>query len=67
MLAEANGIADAAKRSEVMAKIQAIMVEEGVTVQPYWRSIYRHAKPGIVGWDMHIAYLPQLYKIGFAA
>ena len=67
LLAEANAIADADKRREVMAKLQAIMVEEGVTIQPYWRSLYRHAKPGLVGWDMHIAYLPRLYKIGFAA
>ena len=67
LLAEANSIADADKRREVMGKIQAIMVDEGVTIQPYWRSLYRHAVEGIVGADMHIAYLPQLYKIGFAA
>ena len=66
-LAEANSIADADARREVMAKLQAIMTEEGVTLQPYWRSLYRHSKPGFVGWDMHIAYLPQIYKIGMAA
>jgi len=38
-----------------------------VTLQPYWRSLYRHAKPGYVGWDQHIAYLPQIYKIGMSA
>ena len=67
LLTEANSLADADKRREVMAKIQAIMTDEGVTVQPYWRSIFRHAKPGLVGWDMHIAYLPQIYKIAYAA
>jgi len=67
LLVEANSLADADKRREVMAKLQAIMTEEGVVVQPYWRSIFRHAKPGLVGWDMHIAYLPQIYKIGYAA
>ncbi len=67
LLAEANSIADADARREVMAKLQAIMRDEGVTIQPYWRSLYRHAKPGIVGWDMHIAYLPQVYKMAFAA
>jgi len=50
-----------------MAKLQGIMTDEGVTIQPYWRTVYRHAKPGFVGWDMHIAYLPQIYKIGVAA
>jgi peptide/nickel transport system substrate-binding protein len=67
LLAQANSIADADARREVMSKLQAIMTDEGVTIQPYWRSLYRHAKPGIVGWDMHIGYLPQLYKVGFAA
>ena len=67
LLAEANSLADADARREVMAKLQAIMTDEGVTIQPYWRSLYRHAKPGMVGWDMHIAYLPQIYKMAFAA
>ncbi len=67
LLAEANSIADADARREVMAKLQGIMTDEGVTIQPYWRTVYRHAKPGFVGWDMHIAYLPQIYKMGLAA
>ena len=67
LLAEANSIADADGRREVMAKLQTIMSDEGVTLQPYWRSLYRHSKPGFVGWDMHIAYLPQIYKIALAA
>jgi len=62
LLAEANSIADADKRRTVMGKIQAIMVNEGVTIQPYWRSLYRHHREGVHGMDMHIAYLPQLYK-----
>ncbi|MEJ6401792.1 ABC transporter substrate-binding protein [Yoonia sp. 2307UL14-13] len=67
LLAEANSIADADARREVMEKLQIIMRDEGVTLQPYWRSLYRHAKPGILDWDMHIAYLPQIYKMAFAA
>jgi peptide/nickel transport system substrate-binding protein len=67
LLAEANSIADADARREVMAKLQTIMRDEGVTIQPYWRSLYRHHKPGLVGCDMHIAYLPQIYKWGFEA
>ena len=67
LLAEANAIADADARREVMSKIQAIVIEEGVTIQPYWRQLMRHHKEGMVGVDMHIAYLPQIYKWGFAA
>jgi len=62
LLAEANGIADADARREVMSKIQAIIVEDGVTIQPYWRSLYRHYNDKVAGCDMHIAYLPQIYK-----
>ncbi len=67
LLAEANSIADVEKRREVMGKVQGIMIDEGVTIQPYWRKISRHHKEGLVGVDMHIAYLPQIYKWGFAA
>jgi len=42
------------------------MRDEGVTLQPYWRKLYRHSKPGVAGVDMHIAYLPQVYKWGLA-
>jgi len=67
LLAEANSLADADQRREVMGKIQAIVIEEGVTIQPYWRSIQRHHIEGLVGTEMHIAYLPQIYKWGFEA
>lgn len=67
LLDEANALADADSRRVVMEKLQAILTDEAVTIQPYWRTIYRHAKPGFVGWDMHIAYLPHIYKIAIAA
>jgi peptide/nickel transport system substrate-binding protein len=38
-----------------------------VTIQPYWRSLYRFSAPGFVDVDMHIAYLPQIYKWAKAA
>ena len=67
LLAEANSIADADKRRTVMGKLQAIMIDEGVTIQPYWRTVTRHHKDTLVGVDMHIAYLPQIYKWAFKA
>ena len=67
LLAQANSIADADARREVMAKLQSIVIEEGVTIQPYWRSVFRHIRPGFVGMDMHVAYASQLYKWGVAA
>jgi peptide/nickel transport system substrate-binding protein len=67
LLVEANSIADADERRKVMSKLQAIMIDEGVTIQPYWRSLTRHLKPGGVGMDKHIADLPQVYKWGWSA
>ena len=67
LLTEAQAIADVEKRRAVMARIQKLIQDEGVTVQPYWRSLYRHAKPGLVGADMHITFEIHLYKLGFAA
>ena len=67
LLDEANGIADADKRREVMAKIEKLMQDEGVIIQPYWRSIYRHYKEGIVGAEKHPTYEFHLNKWGWAA
>lgn len=67
LLEKANSIADAKKRKAVMSKIQAIMINEGVTIQPYWRTLTRHHVEGLTGVDMHIAYLPQIYKWAWKA
>lgn len=67
LLVEAQALADVEKRRAVMAKIQKLIQDEGVTVQPYWRSVYRHGKPGIVGAGMHITFEIHVYKLGFAA
>ncbi|AFO91131.1 ABC transporter substrate-binding protein [Phaeobacter inhibens] len=67
LLTEALAIADADKRREVMAKMEAIIQDEGVTIQPYWRSLYRHMREGVVGADMHISYEHHHYKWGWSA
>ena len=67
LLEEANSIADADKRRGVMSKLQAIMIEEGVTIQPYWRALYRHMKEGLVGTEMHVSFEHHHYKWGWAA
>lgn len=67
LLSEANSLADVDARREVMGKLQAIMIDEGVTIQPYWRTAVRHHRENMVGVEKHIADLPQLYKFGFKA
>jgi peptide/nickel transport system substrate-binding protein len=36
-----------------MARIQKIMLDEGVLIQPYWRSLYRHTIPTVHGTEQH--------------
>jgi peptide/nickel transport system substrate-binding protein len=67
LIDEAVTIADADERRALMERIQTILREEGVVIQPYWRSIFRHAKPGIIGAEQHPAYEIHIYKLGLAA
>ena len=53
LLDQANGIADADARREVMRQIEEIMQNEGVLIQPYWRSIFRNAAENVHGAEMH--------------
>ena len=39
-----------------MAKGEAMIQEEGVTIQPYWRSLYNHTKEGLAGAEHHISF-----------
>ena len=56
LLAEALATADVEKRRAIMAKGEAMIQEEGVTIQPYWRSLYNHTKEGLVGAEHHISF-----------
>jgi len=66
LLTEALAIADADKRREKMVRIQTIMQEEGVTIQPYWRSLNRHAREGVVNYEMHPTFEIHVHKLGLA-
>jgi peptide/nickel transport system substrate-binding protein len=52
-MAKALGLADADKRREVTAVLEKILQDEGYIIQPYWRSLFRHAKPNVKGMEMH--------------
>ncbi|MCB1335271.1 MAG: ABC transporter substrate-binding protein [Roseivivax sp.] len=62
LLTQALSIADADARREVMAKIEQIMLDEGVMIQPYWRSLFRHYKPTVHGTEMHPTFEMHHYK-----
>lgn len=66
-LNEAMAIADAGERSKVMAKVETILRDEGVIIQPYWRSLYNHHVPGLLNAQKHPAHEIHLHKLGFEA
>lgn len=66
-LAEALSINDAEKRKVVMEKIEKIMQDTGVMVQPYWRSLFRHADPKVRGAEKHATFEHHHYKWWVAA
>ena len=61
-MTKAMAIADADARREVMKRIQEIMQEQGVLIQPYWRSLYRHYDKKVKGADMHPTFEHHHYK-----
>ncbi|MCE8521324.1 ABC transporter substrate-binding protein [Ruegeria sp. 1NDH52C] len=63
LLAEALATPDADKRRDIMARLEAIMLEEGVVTQPYWRSLYNHNRPHVKGMGMHPTFEIHIDKI----
>ncbi|MFA5539653.1 MAG: diguanylate cyclase, partial [Gemmobacter sp.] len=62
LLNEAMAVPDADERRVLMRRIQEILREEGVLIQPYWRSLYRHYDPRVKGAEMHPTYEHHHYK-----
>ncbi|SLN10260.1 Heme-binding protein A precursor [Roseovarius litorisediminis] len=67
LLNEALSLADAEKRRVVMEKMEKLIQDEGVTIQPYWRKLFRNAKPELTGTDQQISFEHHHYKFGWSA
>jgi peptide/nickel transport system substrate-binding protein len=67
LLTVATATADPVKRREVMAKLQQILRDEGVIVQPYWRSVYRSYQPKVKGLGAHQAFYQFLERVWIEA
>ena len=53
VLEQAIATSNLDKRRALTKRLQEIMQEEGVIIQPYWRGLFRHAKPEVRGAQMH--------------
>ena len=56
LLEQALATPDVEQRRALMAKGEALIQEEGVTIQPYWRSLYNHTREGLGGGAHHISF-----------
>jgi peptide/nickel transport system substrate-binding protein len=65
-MTKALSLADADARREVMVTLQTILQDEGYIVNPFWRSLFRHAREG-VNVDMHPSFEHHHYKWSISA
>lgn len=63
LLEKAMSVADTDARREIMTKLETIMQEEGVLVQPFWRKIYNHSNGQFANVNIHPFYTLDLHDI----
>jgi peptide/nickel transport system substrate-binding protein len=67
LLDQATSTADPTTRSAIMAQLQTILRDEGVILQPYWRSVYRSLHPRVRGLGAHQAHRQFLDRVWIAS
>ena len=60
-MTKALALDNADARREIMVTLETILQDEGYIIQPYWRSLFRHAKEG-VNVEMHPSFEHHHYK-----
>ena len=60
---EALSIADADKRKVVMEKIEKILQDSGIIIQPYWRKLYNSSVPAVKNHGMHPTFEHDFGKV----
>lgn len=56
LLEQALATPEVEKRRALMAVGEKLIQDEGVTIQPYWRSLYNHTREGLGGGAHHISF-----------
>ncbi len=67
LLDTAMAIADADTRRDTMARLQTILRDEGVIIQPYWRTLYNHHNGRLANAEKHPSNEIHLHRIGFTS
>ncbi len=55
LVTDALATPDVEARRAIMAKLEQIMIDEGVIIQPYWRGLANHSKSDLGGAEVHIS------------
>jgi peptide/nickel transport system substrate-binding protein len=63
LLDQALATPDTGARRGIMAKIETILRDSGVIIQPYWRSVYRTYRGGVHGVEQHQALEQHFEKV----
>jgi len=63
LIGEALSIADAEKRKVPMEKIEVILQDSGILIQPYWRKLYNHSMPVVKNFSMHPTFEHDFGKV----
>ncbi|MCA8879126.1 MAG: ABC transporter substrate-binding protein [Rhodobacteraceae bacterium] len=66
LLDQAVAIARDEERREVMARLEALLRDDGAIIQPFWQSLYRHARPEVIGAEMSPDRQIDVTRLGFA-
>ena len=53
LLTQAEGTVDVNQRREMMAKLEAILQDDGPIVQPVWRALFTFHDKRVQGFKMH--------------
>lgn len=53
LVSEALATPDVAARRAMTERLQRMMQEDGVIIQPYWRKLYNHTKATLKGGEIH--------------
>jgi len=56
LLSDALATLDIEARRAIMARLEALVRQEAVTVQPYWRTLTNHTRANLEGGAHHIAF-----------
>ncbi len=66
ILEEASGTPDAGARSKMFAKLEKMMQDDAILIQPLWRGIFTATSQRLKGFNFHPAYEQHLEKVWLA-